>query len=116
MQSNLLFSSDSLSKGQVWRSVTSKLAFVDTRDAVFALMLIYHFRLGPKKKVKYVTSASIKFPLSSFRVFERRLGSRKFCSHLLASFLLSTAVEILLAAGSTAAAEQRITAVLAAGP
>ena len=46
--------------------MTSKLTFLETKDALFCLILLYNFR-----------------------IFERRLGSRKFASHLLAFVTLT---------------------------
>lgn len=59
-----------ITSGQVWRLFTSRCAFLETRDLIFGVLLIYYFR-----------------------VFERRLGSRRFASHLLAAGLLSLALE-----------------------
>lgn len=62
---------DSFAKGEFWRLLTCKLIFLDTKDLVLSAFLIYYFRL-----------------------FERRLGSRRFFSRLASSFVLSTAVEL----------------------
>ena len=35
---------DSLAKREFWRLLTSKLCFIDTKDAVLAAILIYYFR------------------------------------------------------------------------
>jgi hypothetical protein len=35
---------DSLAKGEFWRLFTSKICFIDTKDAVLAAILIYYFR------------------------------------------------------------------------
>ncbi|WAR28055.1 UBAC2-like protein, partial [Mya arenaria] len=59
-------------KGQVWRILTSKLAFLDLKDLFVCSLLIYYFR-----------------------VFEKRFGSRKFSSYLLGSALVSTILEVL---------------------
>ena len=64
---------DSLNKGEFWRLWTSKLAFLDTKDAIFCLILLYQFR-----------------------IFERRLGSRKFASHLGAFLTLTGILEWIL--------------------
>ena len=36
--------SDSLVKGDYWRLFTSKFAFLDTKDAILGLILLYQFR------------------------------------------------------------------------
>jgi len=59
--------------GQLWRLVTSKLVFLDTKDAIFCLILLYQFR-----------------------VFERRYGSRNFTSHIIATSVITALAEILL--------------------
>jgi membrane associated rhomboid family serine protease len=51
--------------------LTCRLVFLDPKDIVCAGILLYHFR-----------------------IFERRYGSRKFASHLLGSFLLSSLLEL----------------------
>lgn len=56
---------------QFWRVFTSKLAFLDIKDLFVCSILIYYFR-----------------------VFERRYGSRKFASHMLATFITGTALEM----------------------
>ncbi len=53
-----------------YRLLTSKLCFVDTKDAVLAALLIYYFR-----------------------TFERRYGSSRFVSFLAASFVFSAVIE-----------------------
>ena len=35
---------DSIAKREFWRLLTSKLCFLDTKDAVLAAILIYYFR------------------------------------------------------------------------
>jgi len=60
-------------KGDIWRLFTSKLIFFDTKDTIFCLILLYQFR-----------------------VFERRFGSRKFSSHLLATTFLTGLFEVVL--------------------
>ncbi|KAL5005185.1 hypothetical protein ScPMuIL_018641 [Solemya velum] len=64
---NLIFDNN-----QVWRLLTSKLAFLDIKDLMISSLLIYYFR-----------------------IFERRYGSQKFASYLFASFVLGTALEVL---------------------
>jgi len=56
-----------------WRLFTSKLIFFDTKDTIFCLILLYQFR-----------------------VFERRFGSRKFSSHILANWFFTAVFEVLL--------------------
>ncbi|XP_043240435.1 ubiquitin-associated domain-containing protein 2-like isoform X2 [Amphibalanus amphitrite] len=63
---------DMLGSPLFYRLVTSRLAFVDTKDLVCSALLIYYFR-----------------------IFERRYGSRKFASHLLVTWTLSTVLEVL---------------------
>ncbi|KAK3589938.1 hypothetical protein CHS0354_034958 [Potamilus streckersoni] len=65
--------SDVFSRFQIWRIFTSKLAFLDLKDLFICSLLIYYFR-----------------------VFERRFGSRKYASYLLANCTLSTALEYLV--------------------
>ena len=64
---------DSLNKGEIWRLWTSKCAFLDTKDAIFCMILLYQFR-----------------------IFERRFGSRKFASHLIAFMSLTGVLEWIL--------------------
>lgn len=64
---------DSLVKGDYWRLLTSKLMFLDTKDAILCLILLYQFR-----------------------IFERRYGSRKFASFLVGTSILTTIFELLL--------------------
>ena len=56
----------------MWRLFTSRAAFLDTKDLICGALLIYYFR-----------------------IFERRLGSAKFASQLLACSLLSLLIEIV---------------------
>ena len=69
---NCIFS-DSISKGELWRILSTKFAFLETKDAIFCLVLLY-----------------------TFRIFERRLGSRKFASTLVAMLTLSGIFEVTL--------------------
>lgn len=62
--------SDIVDKGEFWRLVTSKVCFLDTKDLVCGSLLIYYFR-----------------------IFERRYGSRKFASFLLAASAVATLLE-----------------------
>ncbi|KAL3847407.1 hypothetical protein ACJMK2_018320 [Sinanodonta woodiana] len=64
---------DVFSRLQIWRIITSKLAFLDLKDLFICSLLIYYFR-----------------------VFERRFGSRKYASFLLATCTLGTALEYLV--------------------
>ncbi|XP_022257480.1 ubiquitin-associated domain-containing protein 2-like [Limulus polyphemus] len=63
--------SDIFDKYEVWRVITSKICFLDTKDLVCGSLLIYYFR-----------------------IFERRYGSHKFSSYLLATFTLATLLEL----------------------
>ncbi|XP_023229781.1 ubiquitin-associated domain-containing protein 2-like isoform X2 [Centruroides sculpturatus] len=56
---------------EIWRIITSKLTFLDTKDLVCGTLLIYYFR-----------------------IFERRYGSHKFCSYLLAVCTVATVLEL----------------------
>jgi len=71
-----LFLADSFLRGDFLRLPLSKLAFLDVKDAFLAAILLYYFRL-----------------------FERRLGSRRFACRLASSMLLSTALEVVSMAG-----------------
>jgi len=62
-----------ISNGQFWRIFTSKLVFLDTKDAIFCLILLYQFR-----------------------VFERRYGSRNFSSRILATSVMTAVSELLI--------------------
>lgn len=57
-----------------WRLVTSRFTFLDTKDLVCGAVLVYYFR-----------------------IFERRFGSHKFSSYLLATGLLATLFEVAVA-------------------
>ncbi|GLH07449.1 hypothetical protein R5R35_014251 [Gryllus longicercus] len=61
---------DIFSNGEVWRLLTSRIMFLDTKDLVCGALLIYYFR-----------------------VFERRYGSHKFASYLLATCTVATILE-----------------------
>ncbi|XP_021376721.1 ubiquitin-associated domain-containing protein 2-like [Mizuhopecten yessoensis] len=63
-----------LERHQFWRVFTSKLAYLDIKDLFVCSVLIYYFR-----------------------VFERRYGSHKFASHMLATFVMGTGLEIAAA-------------------
>lgn len=54
-----------------WRLFTSKLVFLDIKDLICSCLLLYYFR-----------------------VFERRMGSRRYASHLLSSLILSSILEV----------------------
>ncbi|XP_054720865.1 ubiquitin-associated domain-containing protein 2-like [Uloborus diversus] len=56
----------------IWRVLTSKLTFLETKDLVCGCLLIYYFR-----------------------VFERRYGSHKFSSYLLAACTVATVLELI---------------------
>lgn len=64
---------NTFTSGEVWRLFTSQAAFLETKDLICAALLIYYFR-----------------------VFERRLGSKKFASHLFATSLISLALQVPL--------------------
>jgi len=72
-----------LENGQWWRLVASKLIFIDTKDAIFCLILLYQFR-----------------------IFERRYGSRNFSSQLLATSFFTTFIELLIALGLSSISEK----------
>ncbi|KAG8190678.1 hypothetical protein JTE90_001287 [Oedothorax gibbosus] len=59
-------------KYEIWRVITSKLTFLETKDLVCGCLLIYYFR-----------------------IFERRYGSHKFASYLMAACTVSTILELL---------------------
>ena len=89
---------DSFLKGEFWRLLTSKMFFLDPRDLIVSVLLIYYFR-----------------------VFERRLGSRKFFGRVLSSLLLTTALEVAATAAVEAWARQtdrppELSGVLSVGP
>lgn len=60
-----------IEKQQLWRILSSKLAYLDLKDMCCCSILVYYFR-----------------------IFERRYGSRKFVSYLLSTALLSTVLEL----------------------
>lgn len=62
---------DIYNKFEIWRVITSKATFLDTKDLVCGCLLIYYFR-----------------------IFERRFGSLKFASYLLAACTVSTLLEL----------------------
>ncbi|XP_069690519.1 ubiquitin-associated domain-containing protein 2-like isoform X1 [Periplaneta americana] len=61
---------DIFKEGEVWRLLTSRITFLDTKDLVCGALLIYYFR-----------------------IFERRYGSHKFASYLLATCTIATILE-----------------------
>ena len=80
-----------MAKGECWRILTSKLLFLETRNALIAIYLIYNFR----QDFEFSTRTVFHFHDGYFyRIFERRYGSRKFASQLLSVFLLSTIFEL----------------------
>ena len=81
----------SLAKGEYWRVLTSKLVFLDTRDALLAIFLIYNFRSVRNRDRAPFPDFETFF---SRRIFERRYGTRKYASHLLSAFALSTVLEL----------------------
>lgn len=84
---------DSMNKGEWWRLFTSKIAFLETKDAVFCLVLIYYFR-----------------------IFERRLGSRKFVSHLIAMTTLSGLFEWVITSLFLTYNPKSLSGILSIGP
>ena len=98
---------DSFVKGEYWRLLTSKLAFLDTKDAILGLILLYQFRWVKMCKLYYKIFGtfedlfvSIFFVKSLwllyFRIFERRYGSRKFASYLVGTSILTSVFEFLI--------------------
>ncbi|XP_067006837.1 ubiquitin-associated domain-containing protein 2 [Anabrus simplex] len=67
---------DIFTNGEVWRLLTSRITFLDTKDLVCGALLIYYFR-----------------------VFERRYGSHKFASYLLATCTIATLLETAVILG-----------------
>ncbi|XP_064614978.1 ubiquitin-associated domain-containing protein 2-like [Liolophura sinensis] len=63
-------------EGQLWRLLTAKLVFLDMKDVLIGALIFYYLR-----------------------IFERRFGSRKYCSYLLGSGLLASMLEILMIYG-----------------
>jgi len=63
---------DVITHHQLWRLLTCRAAFFDTKDLVCGALLIYYFR-----------------------VFERRMGSHKFGSFLFGSCVISAVLEFL---------------------
>ncbi|XP_018015377.1 ubiquitin-associated domain-containing protein 2 [Hyalella azteca] len=59
-----------ISKGEIWRILLAKLSFVDMKDLVVGFLLMYYFR-----------------------IFERRYGSHKFASYLIANQCVTTLLE-----------------------
>lgn len=59
-------------KYEIWRVLTSKSTFLETKDLVCGCLLIYYFR-----------------------IFERRYGSHKFSSYMLAACAVTTILELL---------------------
>ncbi|ODN03734.1 Ubiquitin-associated domain-containing protein 2 [Orchesella cincta] len=57
--------------GQIWRLLFSRLTYVHTKDLICSALVIYYFR-----------------------IFERRMGSRKFSSYLLGTCTIATILEI----------------------
>jgi len=84
---------DSMNKGDWWRLFASKISFLETKDAIFCLVLIYYFR-----------------------IFERRLGSRKFASHLIAMAVLSGLIEYLMTSLFLMFNTKAISGILSTGP
>jgi len=56
---------------QIWRLLLNRLTFTHSKDLLCSALVFYYFR-----------------------VFERRMGSRKFASHLLGSSVIATLLEI----------------------
>jgi len=64
---------DILFRHQLWRLMVSKMVFADMKDMVCGCLLLYYLR-----------------------VFERRFGSNKYSSYLLACFTISSLLEVSL--------------------
>ncbi|XP_013415280.1 ubiquitin-associated domain-containing protein 2 [Lingula anatina] len=62
---------DIFDKLELWRLITSKLVFLDPKDLVCGAILIFYWR-----------------------IFERKLGSQKYCSYLLATGFLASLLEL----------------------
>ncbi|BHF60893.1 Ubiquitin-associated domain-containing protein 2 [Sparganum proliferum] len=62
-----------LHDGAIWRSLTSKLAFLETTDLVLGCLLIYYLR-----------------------IFERRYGARKYVSTIIVFGIATTVLELTL--------------------
>lgn len=60
---------------EIWRLAVSKTTFLDTKDLICGSLLIYYFR-----------------------IFERRYGSHKYASYLLATTVVTTAIELMVSA------------------
>jgi len=56
---------------QIWRLILNRLTFIHSKDLLCSALVLYYFR-----------------------VFERRMGSKKFASHLLGSSIIATLLEI----------------------
>uniref|UniRef100_A0A2P2I653 Ubiquitin-associated domain-containing protein 2-like n=1 Tax=Hirondellea gigas TaxID=1518452 RepID=A0A2P2I653_9CRUS len=61
-----------ISRGEIWRILFAKLSFVDMKDLVVGFLLMYYFR-----------------------IFERRYGSHKFASYLMANQCITTLLEVV---------------------
>ncbi|CAL1547183.1 unnamed protein product [Lymnaea stagnalis] len=67
------YNQDVYAKQQFRKMFMSKIVFLDLPDLIFTSLLIYNFR-----------------------IFERRFGSRKFVSHLIATSILGSLLELLV--------------------
>ena len=92
--------------GQWWRLVTSKLIFIDTKDAIFCLILLYQFRYVWTVVLFSTTCIFQCCSLVITRIFERRYGSRNFSSQLLATSFFTTFIELLIALGLSSISEK----------
>lgn len=73
IKQNIVYNIPSIfEKYEIWRVLTSKLTFLETKDLVCGCLLIYYFR-----------------------VFERRYGSHKFSSYLMAACTVATVLELI---------------------
>ncbi|RUS77243.1 hypothetical protein EGW08_014996 [Elysia chlorotica] len=66
------YNQDVLQKQQLKRMFLSKIVFLDLPDLMFTSLLIYNFR-----------------------IFERRFGSRKFVSHMIATAVMASILELV---------------------
>jgi len=60
-----------LMSGQIWRLLFNRLTYIHTKDLICSALVIYYFR-----------------------IFERRMGSRKFASYLFGTCTIATVLEV----------------------
>lgn len=78
-----------------WRILFNRLTFVYSKDIICSALVIYYFRY---LRI-FIIKKSFKLCINNFslcfdRIFERRMGSRKFSSFLLGSCTTATMLEI----------------------